>query len=74
MPSFTWGDEVRVRIGAAAAMRPGAYAAVVGIREVEDYANARKFQVTIGSTLYLIEFGDGSAIEIPEAWVEAASG
>jgi hypothetical protein len=74
MPSFSWGDTVQVRAEAGAAMRPGAIAGVVGIRVADDEAMARKFEVAIGCKLYLIEFGDGTAVEVPEAWIVAASG
>jgi YD repeat-containing protein len=68
-----WGDTVRVKAGAQPERRPGAIAEVVGIREIEAAEQARQFDAPIGSTLYLIEFGDGTSIEIPKAWVEAAS-
>jgi transcription elongation GreA/GreB family factor len=48
-------------------------AEIVGIREIEIEAEARQFDAPIGSKLYLIEFGDGTALEIPETWIEAAS-
>jgi transcription elongation GreA/GreB family factor len=73
MADFTWGDTVRVKAGAQAALRPGAIAEIVGIREVEVEAEARQFEAPIGSKLYLIEFGDGTSIEIPEAWIEDVS-
>lgn len=72
MPDFTWGETVRVKTGAQPMRRPGAVAEVVGIRAVENEAQARQFEAPIGSDLYLIEFGDGTSMEIPEAWIEAA--
>jgi hypothetical protein len=73
MPDFTWGDSVRVKAGAPAAMRPGALAAVCAMTEIENDAQAKEYEAPIGSTVYLIEFGDGTSIEIPEAWIEAGS-
>jgi hypothetical protein len=66
----TWGDTVRVKASANIEMRPGALAAVCGLREVETAEQARQFSCPIGTTLYLIEFGDGESIEIPAASVE----
>lgn len=72
VPDFAWGDTVQVKAGAQPERRPGAVAEVVGIREVENEDQARQFKAPIGSDLYLIEFGDGTSLEIPEAWLEAA--
>lgn len=33
---------------------------------------AKEYEAPIGSKIYLIEFGDGSSIEIAEGWIEAA--
>lgn len=71
MGDFTWGDTVRVKVGAHSARRPGKIAEVVGIREVEVEDHARQLEAPVGSTLYLIEFEDGTSVEIAEAWLEA---
>lgn len=70
MPDVTWGDTIRVNAEAAAAARPGALGEVVGIRVVETEAHAKQFEAPIGSRLYLIEFGDGASVEVPEAWID----
>lgn len=67
---LTWGDSVTIRPDAPAEARPGAGASVCGIRKVETRGQGLEFGVTIGTTLYLIEFGDGTSIEVPETWVE----
>lgn len=67
---FTWGDSLRVKAGAQPERRPGSSATVVGIREIEAEETARKYGAPVGATLYLVEFQDGDAIEIPDAWVE----
>ena len=71
MSDFTWGDTVRVNEAAEPMRRPGSLAEVVGLREIEDETQARCFGAAIGTKLYLIEFGDGVSIEIPEAWIKA---
>jgi hypothetical protein len=53
-------------------MRPGALAAVCGIRAVETVEQARQFDCAIGTILYLVEFGDGTSIEIPDIYLELA--
>jgi hypothetical protein len=71
MREFTWGDSVCVKKEAPSWMRPGEAADVVGILDIETEAQAREFAVPLGSKMYTIEFGDGSDVEIPEAWIEA---
>jgi hypothetical protein len=73
MADFTWGDTVRVKAEAPPATRPGAIAEVVGIRDIAAEDQARQFEAPIGTKLYLIEFGDGTSLEIAEAWIEAES-
>jgi hypothetical protein len=53
-------------------MRPGAFAAIVGIRSVETPEQAAEFDTAMGSKLYTIEFGDGSDSEVPAIWIESA--
>ena len=71
MAESTWGDTVRVRAGAPVSLRPGALAAVVGIREIETTDQAEQFREAIGTKVYLVEFSDGAAIEISQAWLES---
>jgi hypothetical protein len=74
MKEITWGDTVRVKQGATVAARPGQIASVCGVRTVSARDEALQHQVTLGSKLYLIEFGDGTSVEVPEAWIEADDG
>ncbi len=70
MPDLTWGDTVRIKRGDSSSARPGALAEIVGLREIETPAQARQFSAPIGSKVYLIEFGDGEAMEVLEASIE----
>lgn len=70
MASHTWGDLVRVKQNASDGMRPGTLADVCGMRQVDTTAQAEEFDSPIGTTLYLVEFGDGTALEIPERFLE----
>jgi hypothetical protein len=49
-------------------------AAVCGLREVETEEQAHQFDCPVGTTLYLIEYGDGVAVEVPETAVELVEG
>jgi hypothetical protein len=68
---FAWGDTVRVRLGAPTDARPGALAEVVGIRTVVNDAQVRQFAATLGTQICLIEFGDGTSVELPEPMLES---
>lgn len=70
MRSPTWGDTVRTKEGASSGVQSGSLAAVCGIRRVETLEQAKQFDCGIGAHLYLIEFGDGTALEVSEAFLE----
>jgi hypothetical protein len=61
------GDTVRIAKDATPEMRPGAFAEICGIRD----ANA-EIHLKPAVKLYLVEFGDGHSIEVPEHLVERA--
>ncbi len=73
MPPLTWGDAARIKQGARTEWRPGALVSIVGIRTVETEATAHEFDAPVGTTLFTVEFIDGSSTEIPEVWLEADS-
>lgn len=52
---YDWGDTVQVSRDAPQEQRPGAIASVCGITQSNE-----------GVLLYLVEFSDGSSVEIPE--------
>ena len=70
MSKATWGDTVRIKETASAQSRPGSLAAVCGIRDVQIAEIANLFNCQIGTFLYLVEFSDGTSIELPESLVE----
>jgi hypothetical protein len=51
---YEWGEEISVAIFAPEAMRPGRRGSVCGMRGINN------------CNLYLVEFSDGWATEIPE--------
>lgn len=69
----TWGDTVRVKGDVPAVMHPGRFAAVCGMREAETAEQANHFGCAIGATLYLVEFRDGSSLEIPEELLQVVN-
>lgn len=56
---YDWGQAVRVAMTAPKNMQPGDIGSVCGMRAVD------------GGRLYLVEFSDGKAEEIPEDLIEA---
>jgi hypothetical protein len=67
----TWGDVVRVSQQAPISFRPGIAAEIVGIRKLETQSQADQFASPIGTKVYLVEFGDGDSVEVPERWLAA---
>jgi hypothetical protein len=55
--TFDYGDTVRVTDTADPSLRPGEAASVVGLPQGDDEP-------------YLVEFGDGQALEVPQAFLE----
>jgi hypothetical protein len=66
---FTWGQSVRVSDKAPNDYRPGQYASVCGIREIARDDPSMPHE-PIGTPMYIIEFSDGSSIEVPEQLLE----
>jgi hypothetical protein len=55
---YDWGQEVRVTTNSPDSLRPGSAGSVCGMREFN------------GGRFYLVEFSDGTAIEILEEFLE----
>lgn len=65
MTNPTWGDTVRVVQHAPDQFRPGALAAVCGLRTLESREQSLRFGRPVGAEVCLVEFADGHAIELP---------
>lgn len=65
---------MRIKVSAKPDQRPGVLAAVCGLREVQTEEQAHQFGCPIGTTLYLVEYGDGVAVEVPATVVELVEG
>jgi hypothetical protein len=70
MSRATWGNAVRIKSEAGPDMRPGSLASVCGMTEVKTRVLAEALGCAIGTTVFTVEFEDGSSIEIPEALLE----
>lgn len=68
--ALQWGDSVIVKAAARPEWRPGDRAEVCGVRQVETLEVAAVFGVPVGAQLLLIEFADGSSVEVPEMVLE----
>jgi hypothetical protein len=65
-----YGSAVRVLAHAPERARPGEFASVCGIATTATPEHAAHVGVAVNTTVYLIEFGDGEAIEVPADWLE----
>jgi hypothetical protein len=68
--ALTWGDAVQVAANAPLAFRPGQPGSICSIRENPLDASAPVSQAAHKSRLYLVEFGDGDSIEVPEEYLD----
>lgn len=67
---FTWGDTVRVRSQAPREARPGALAEIVGIRTIDTDPQVVQFGAPLGTQVYVVEFEDGTSVELAEPLLE----
>ena len=71
---FSWGDAVRVIDSAASKYRPGNNASICGLREISDDDTAKKAGFKLHSNVYLVEYSDGTSLEIEEEYLELIAG
>lgn len=70
---ITWGDTVLVSPNAPAEFQPGAQGSVSGFRDVKQSVESQEIDSSAGQRLYLVEFPDGTAIEIPASLLVKAT-
>ncbi len=68
-PLFSWGDPVQVKKTSPVKYKAGAIGSICGIRVIDSLFVAKKFDQPIGTNLYIVEFEDGSDLEIPEVFL-----
>jgi hypothetical protein len=69
-PKYTWGDAVKVKISAPNKFCPGKTGSICGITPVYSSDLVQKSENILETIMYLVEFNDGLAIEIPEEWLD----
>ena len=69
---FDFGDEIQVSPNAPQVYRPRESGSIVAIRETESDGIIDGRWISSGVRLLLVEFADGSSIEIPDEFVEHA--
>ncbi len=70
MSEFTWGDTVRVRHDAPSKFQPGKTGSVCSVDLTETEHRAKRTGAAIGEYCHVVEWNDGSDIEIPAKWLE----
>lgn len=70
-PRFSWGDAVRVKSSAPADMHAGRRGEVVAVTTFNTQEKVDAYGVSVGGTVYQVEFGDGSTVEIEEGQLES---
>ncbi|MEM9377462.1 MAG: hypothetical protein AAGA72_14675 [Pseudomonadota bacterium] len=70
MSKFTWGDTVRVTKNAPHNFEPGKIGSVCSVDLIETEIRAEQTGAEIGGYCHVVEWTDGSDIEIPAKWLE----
>lgn len=66
---ITWGDTVQVTQNAPSEYRAGQLGAVCGFWEIDNPNAEQRFKVPRGTMLYIVEFGDGNSVQVPETFL-----
>lgn len=66
---FDYGDIVMIKQDAPLRYKPGSIGNICGIRIINNIETAKQFNQMMNSELYLIEFADGQALEIPKLFL-----
>ena len=66
---FTWGDSVIVIESAPLKYNPGMPAEVCGVHTIQNETVANDKEGAIGEFMYIIEFADGSDVELLERYL-----
>jgi hypothetical protein len=67
--SYNWGDPVRINSNAPEKYKPNSIGSICGFRVIESNDVSTLFNNPIGSELCLVEFTDGTSIEIPSIFL-----
>jgi hypothetical protein len=64
-----YGKTVLISPEAPAIYHPGEIASTCGLRTVETERQSEQLGVPIGTLMWLVELGDGEALEVPEGYL-----
>lgn len=67
-----YADNVRIASQAPPQLRPGRVASVCGFRQTEEETTIEGVWVSEGTLLVLVEFEDGTSVEVPRDMLEVA--
>jgi len=67
---FTWGDPILIKKDAPNSFHPGEFASICGMYKITYEETAKEYQTKVNDWLYIVEFEDGSSIEVPECYLE----
>ncbi|MGL5627153.1 MAG: hypothetical protein ACRDDW_06565 [Candidatus Rhabdochlamydia sp.] len=67
---YTWNDYVIIDKDAPEQFHPGEIGVICGMSEIEFEEIAKKYYAELGDWFYLIEFKDGSSIQVAGRFLE----
>lgn len=66
---YKYGQSVRIVETAPSVLKPGSEVAVVGMTKLDQERKIFDIRCPIGADVYLIEYADGKAVEVPEQFI-----
>ncbi len=67
---FDWGESVKIKDTAPSNFCPGKLASVCGMIKITPEDVRKQLSVVEPTWFYIVEFGDGSSIELPECYLD----
>ena len=67
---FNYGDSVKVNESSPKKYLPGELGSICGMDEITTIAEAEEYACAIDEWVYIVEFPDGSSMEIAECYLE----
>lgn len=67
---YEYGQTVRVVASAPLSLKPGTEVAVVGMTRLDQEREVLDVRCPVGAYVYLIEYADGTSVEVQEQHIE----
>ena len=67
---YEYGSTVRIRKIAPKMFRPDELGEIVGITKINSEQLSSSYKLPLGTKVLYVEFSDGTAIEIPEEFID----